>query len=505
MKTKTAFLVLWLTLIPPHEASIRAQEPGSASPESVVPLPGIEDATAAAGAGVAKPELAEASSAASWYPAGEGLRLNFRDVPLEQVLDYLSQAAGFIIIREAEVNGTVDVVSHQPLDDQEAVDLLNAILNRKGYTAIRSGRMLTIVKREEALGKDLPVRTGNRPEMIPPTDEMVTQIIPVQSINAQSLVDNLRPLIPAYADLSANESSNAIVLTDTQRNVRRIVEIIRALDSSGAGNSVIKVFPLEYGVAEEVAGMINELFQPEESRSQESRRGRMEFFFERMRGESERSRESQTGSGAAGPTPRVLAVADQQTNSLVVSAPAELMPTIEAVIAEIDQVSVTVKELRVFHLRYANAAETAELITNLFQPATRSTSRRSSDRPPWMRFERGPESERSSSSALREYEVVARADERTNSVVVVAQREILDQIDQMVRELDSDPAKKQKVFVYELKNADAASIADVLRGMFGEETTQTQASESTRSRPTLGSTTTREGSGSEASTRRSSR
>ena len=74
------------------------------------------------------PRLAEGYSA-----TGEGLRLNFRGVPLDTVLDYMSEAAGFVIVRNTEVSGRVDVWSHQSLSKDEAVNLLNTILNRKGY------------------------------------------------------------------------------------------------------------------------------------------------------------------------------------------------------------------------------------------------------------------------------------------------------------------------------------------------------------------------------------
>src|SRR5262245_2992100 len=53
--------------------------------------------------------------------AEEGLRLNFRGAPLDMVLSYLSDAAGFIIVLETEVRGKVDVWSNQPLSKDEAV------------------------------------------------------------------------------------------------------------------------------------------------------------------------------------------------------------------------------------------------------------------------------------------------------------------------------------------------------------------------------------------------
>ena len=76
------------------------------------------------------------------------LRLNFRGAPLDSVLDYLSDAAGFIIVLDTQVSGRVDLWSDQPVTRDEAVDLLNSVLNKNGYAAIRDGRKLTIMEQE---------------------------------------------------------------------------------------------------------------------------------------------------------------------------------------------------------------------------------------------------------------------------------------------------------------------------------------------------------------------
>src|SRR5204862_4805651 len=97
-----------------------------------------------------------------------GLRLNFRGVPLDMVLNYLSDAAGFIINIKpgTDVKGRVDVWSNQPLSKDEAVDLLNTVLNQNGFAAVRKERTLTIMSRKDAKTEDIPVRRGNEPKAI---------------------------------------------------------------------------------------------------------------------------------------------------------------------------------------------------------------------------------------------------------------------------------------------------------------------------------------------------
>src|SRR5260370_13201811 len=89
---------------------------------------------------------------------------------------------------------------------------------------------------------------------------MVTQIIPVRTLNPLQLVKDLQPLLPTDTTLTANESANSLVMTDTQANIRRITEIVKALDSVSSSINTIKVYPLKYADAKSVASLIKDLF-----------------------------------------------------------------------------------------------------------------------------------------------------------------------------------------------------------------------------------------------------
>ena len=62
--------------------------------------------------------------------------------------------------------------------------------------------------------------------------------------------------------MTANESANSLVITATQADVRRMTEIINALDESISSTSDIKVFPLRYADAKELADVIKESSRP---------------------------------------------------------------------------------------------------------------------------------------------------------------------------------------------------------------------------------------------------
>ena len=60
------------------------------------------------------------------------------------------------------------------------------------------------------------------------------------------------------------------------------------------------------------------------------------------------------------------------------------------------------------------------------------------------------------------------------SVIVSAASELMEQIRGMVTQLDANPAKKQKVYMYSLENADAQQVQQVLQEMFENTTTREQ-------------------------------
>lgn len=464
MKTKTILLTFALALAVIGQPAL-AQNPNGEPAPAPAPSEGIERAPAE-----------ETLPAPSQPPPGDGLvRLNFRGAPLDMVLNHLSEAAGFIILKETEVEGTVDVWSNQPLNKEEAVDLLNAVLFQNGYAAIRQDRMLRIVSREDAKKRDLPVKSGNDPEKIPRTDEMITQIIPVRYANAVLLTQNLQPLLPDYATLSANESGNALVLTDTQSSIHRMVEIVAALDTSISSISTIRVFPLRYADAKQLAEAVKELFEaPEQNNRGRGGRDRREEFFARFRGGGgDRENEGPiiTGESAArSAASRVVAMPDERINALIVAAPDEFIPSIEQLVREVDVSVADITELRVFPLRNSDPVELAELLDELFSDGEEEEQGRE------VRF-RGPfdrgrdrgrnnNEDESSERVKKQSQVVSVADPRTSSLIVSAASTLMPQIADMIEQLDSSTARKQKVYVYPLENADVTQVEQILRDMF---------------------------------------
>jgi type II secretory pathway component GspD/PulD (secretin) len=333
--------------------------------------------------------------------------LNFRNAPIEQVLTYLSDAAGFIIMPEAPVRGNITVFSGQPMTKDEAVDLLNSVLNKNGYAAIRSGtRTLRILTTEDAKTSQIPVIVGNDPKEIPNNDEIVTQIIPVNFVEAAQLIKDLSLMTPPHATILANEAGNEIIITDTQANIRHLVEIIKAIDSSAETGTDIHVFKLKYHDPQEVADILTGLF------SNQANSG-SPITFNGGRG-GNRGGGGRGGGGGGGrgggfgggpgggfggpggflaaltganaggnnqadrikKRDQVIAQPDERTSSVIVMADKSLMEKIGAMIDELDVQSDKVPIVTTAHVKFGDAQQLAQELQYMFQ--TGNTARNAS-------------------------------------------------------------------------------------------------------------------------------
>src|SRR5206468_3714486 len=119
------------------------------------------------------------------------------------------------VINDAKIEGRINVINRQPISIAEALTVLNTVLKDRGFAAVRRGKTLRIVTLDDAKKNTIPVQKGNDPKAIAETDEVITQVIPVRFADAVQLKKDLSPLVPGYADLSANASTNTLILTDT--------------------------------------------------------------------------------------------------------------------------------------------------------------------------------------------------------------------------------------------------------------------------------------------------
>jgi len=407
------------------------------------------------------------------------LRLNFRNAPLSLVLNYLSDAAGFTISANSKVDlkGGVTVWSNQTVDRNEAIAILNSALTSSGYGATVEGNLLNIFVVDAT---NTPIEAGipgNSHTNIPATKDLVTQIVYINNVEANQLISSLQPLMPAGTSMSANQGANAIIITDTKANIRRMAQLVKYLDTASVSASRVQVFALTYADATALAQVVTQLFQTESSN--QTGRGRGGFpGFPGFGGDRGRDNNASSTQGGRMSPAKVTAVADERSNSLVVSASEEQMKAVELLVQQMDVNVDDMTELRVFRLRYADPQETADQLTSLFPDPTTQQSPRNQQIGfrgfgPFSGAFGGNNRNRNSSNqsdrSVKQTRVTAVPDPRTGSVIVSASQQMMAQIADIVEALDSDPSKKKKVYVIPVENRDPQEVVQGLQSVIATD------------------------------------
>lgn len=428
-------------------------------------------------------EAAQAPAAESTAPAKEApaklvlpdgqIMFNFQNASLESVLIYFSEVAGLTIINDAKVTGRVNVFNRQPMTINEALDVLNTVLKDRNYAAVRQGKTLRIMELDAAKRATIPVFTGSDPSKIALTDEIITQVIPVRYADAAQLKRDLAPLVPAYADLSGNTSTNTLILTDTSANVRKIVEIIQALDTSLSSVTAVKVFPLQYANASSAARLITEVFKPEPAASAQGQQaGRIARFFQGGRGGQGGAT---TGTEATGnkPETRVVASSDDRTNTVVVSAPQDMMPLIVQVLTDLDANPTLDQAVFVYYIRNGKAANIQTVINSIFGTSgTTAASRTSTTANTNVARNTGRAAAATNTAGNARLsnasnqtasdlsgQVFAVADEDTNSVLIMTASSNFDRVKDLLKELDRPvPQVLIKVLIAEVTHSNFTDL-----------------------------------------------
>jgi general secretion pathway protein D len=310
------------------------------------------------------------------------LNMSFVNAPLDHVLTYLSDAAGFIVVQQTRVSGYVTIQGTHITKDK-AVDLLNSELNRNNYAAIRDGRMLTIMNKSDARTSRIPVLTGNDPNKIPNTDEIATWIVPIRFVEARQLVSDLSLFVSRQATVVANEAGNSIVVTDTQANIRHLVQIIQLVDGSAESETEIRVFALKYASPVDVASELSSIFP---SSSGSDSQSPFTFGGDPPGGPGGGFTPFSGNDGTATSSSQqriqkatqVTAVADSRIQAVIVTAPKDLMTEIAGIMTKLDAPSDRDQTVATIQLQNGDPQQVAQVLQNMFGGGSASSTGTSS-------------------------------------------------------------------------------------------------------------------------------
>jgi general secretion pathway protein D len=253
---------------------------------------------------------------------GATITPNYKDADLGQIIQAVGEVTGKNFIIDPRVNAKVTMVSSTPMSPAAFYEAFLAVLQVYGYVAVPAGKVIKIVPNTDL--RQLPA--NDLPNNVSSTsDEIVTQIVTLKNVSAAQLVPMLRPLIPTYGHLAAYPGGNMLIISDRASNVNRVVRIIQRMDESG--DEPIEVIPLHNAGSADVVRIVNSLSQ---------------------------------GAGAEAGGSIVKVVADERTNSILLTGERSARLRLKALIFNMDTPMASGGDIQVRYLRYADAEKIAD-------------------------------------------------------------------------------------------------------------------------------------------------
>ncbi len=265
--------------------------------------------------------LALALAAPAAFAQSATITPNYKDADLRQIIEAVSAITGRNFIVDPRVRAQVTMLSAEPMSPDAFYAAFLSILEVHGYIAVPSGDLIKILPDANARqvpGIDMPVGQAGS------ADEIVTQVVTIRNVGAAQLVPILRPLIPQYGHLAAHQASNMLIISDRAANVSRLLRIIQRIDTGADAD--IEVIPLQHASSSDVVRVVSAL--------------------------------QQAASGGEAGKPLGL-VADDRTNSVLISGDQVARLRMRALISHLDTPLEDGGNTQVIYLRYADAEDLA--------------------------------------------------------------------------------------------------------------------------------------------------
>jgi general secretion pathway protein D len=303
-----------------------------------------------------QPPAQQSGGARPTFEPGAMVTLDFADAELAQVIETIARATNRNFIYDDRVRGRVTIVSPEPIPVEQAYAVFESVLQVKGFTTVMTpGGAIKVVPVREA--KESSIETVQSSKRPPNRDTFVTRLIPLRYIDAESIVNTLKPLVSKDAAMAAYEPTNTVILTESSSNIRRLIQILESIDVESYKED-LAVINVEYADAATLADQVSEIYGAEVAESGGAALGTTRAARRRVANPNEPNQ----------PTthkPPVRIITDERTNSLLVLAPRQQLDEVRRLVAKLDVPVHGGGRIHVYYLNNANAEDLAQTLSGL--------------------------------------------------------------------------------------------------------------------------------------------
>ncbi len=313
---------------------------------------------------------------------------NFKGTEIEEFINIVGKNLKKTMIVDPNVRGKVNVRSYDLLTEEQYYQFFLNVLEVYGFAAVEmDNNVVKIIRNKDAKTSSIPVVGNENPGS---GDEMVTRVVEVKNVTVRELTPLLRQLSDQAGggNVVNYDPANVIMLTGTAAVVNRLVKIIERVDK--AGDQDVQIIKLKYASAGEMVRII------------------------------EAMNKSSEGKSAGTPTfliPKI--VADDRTNSVIVSGEAQARERVARLVSRLDSELESNGNTRVYHLKYAKSEDMVKVLEGVSKSIESDSS-----------------GTKKSSKSSKTRNISIDAHEDTNTLVITAQPDMLRSLEAVIRQLD---------------------------------------------------------------------
>lgn len=194
--------------------------------------------------------------AQTWTP-------NFNNTDIMEVIRAVQDATNKTIVVDPRVKGQITVMTNQPVGQETYYEIFLRALDVNGFTAVeRIDGVVTIVPTNQVRSESLPFagsQTG--------VNDYVTEVIQLNNVAAAQVLPAIRPLVSTgNAQMTAYPPSNVLILVDTSANIERIRQLVERIDQAATPET--ELVELDYADAEEMVRILREIVRDDSGGNQ---------------------------------------------------------------------------------------------------------------------------------------------------------------------------------------------------------------------------------------------
>ena len=158
----------------------------------------------------------------------KGLTMSFKDVDIDVLIKQFSDYTKRNYILDEKVKGKISIHLPGGVSTENAVRILDAMLQLKGFTSVPVGNNIwKIIPSKDAKQTTIPTIDEINGRGAP---TVVTHLINLKYVSSDDVKQLLTPLISSYGLMNAYTGTNTILLIDAEENIQRLLKIINSID-----------------------------------------------------------------------------------------------------------------------------------------------------------------------------------------------------------------------------------------------------------------------------------